>query len=162
MAVADLSALTGEDAPFEDFGPRPPRHEPLSSSLSADPGGLTVAGPDDAAVGNVSWVWRRWGPNPPSANPVIGIWLAPGARGRGVGARAQRALVELFWRHTTVSRVEAHTDVDNRAERRALEAAGFTLEATARAAQWRDGAHRDIAAYVVLRPGPAEGASEPD
>lgn len=82
---------------------------------------------------------------------MIGIGLLSTARGRGVGRAAQRTLAELFFRHTTVNRVEAHTDIDNVAEQRALEAAGFTREGAIRGAQWRDGAYRDGYLYAIVR-----------
>jgi RimJ/RimL family protein N-acetyltransferase len=88
---------------------------------------------------------------------MIGIWLRPTARGRGIGRAAQRAIAELFFAHTAVNRVEAHTDVDNIAEQRALEAAGFTREGLIRGAQWRDGAYRDGYLYSVLRTEVATG-----
>ena len=64
---------------------------------------------------------------------------------------SQAQLVDLFFRHTRTNRVEAHTDVDNIAEQRALEAAGFQREGVVRGAQWRDGAYRDGFLYSVLR-----------
>jgi len=82
---------------------------------------------------------------------MIGIWLRPLARGRGIGQAAQRELAELFFRHTAVNRVEAHTDVSNIAEQRALERAGFTREGLVRGAQWRAGAYRDGYLYAILR-----------
>ncbi len=48
-------------------------------------------------------------------------------------------------------RVEAHTDVQNLAEQRALEKAGFTREGVTRQAQWRGGALHDGYLYSVLR-----------
>jgi RimJ/RimL family protein N-acetyltransferase len=63
-------------------------------------------------------------------------------------------VVELFFRHTTVNRVEAHTDVENVAEQRALEAAGFQREGVTRGAQWRDGTYHDGILYAVLRADP--------
>ena len=57
----------------------------------------------------------------------------------------------LLFRHTATNRVEAHTDVDNTAEQRALEAAGFQREGIIRGAQWRDGAYRDGYLYSILR-----------
>jgi RimJ/RimL family protein N-acetyltransferase len=113
-------------------------------------------------AGDVSWHYLRWGPNEASRCPMIGIWLRPVARGRGVGRAAQRALAELFFAHTAVNRVEAHTDVDNIAEQRALEGAGFTREGLIRGAQWRHGAYRDGYLYAVLRGDiTADGAAKP-
>jgi hypothetical protein len=102
-------------------------------------------------AGYVSWIYVRWGPNSASRCPMIGIGLLSGARGRGIGRAAQRALAELFFTHTVVNRVEAHTDVDNIAEQRALEAAGFTREGLIRGAQWRDGAYSLIRQRPVFR-----------
>jgi RimJ/RimL family protein N-acetyltransferase len=85
---------------------------------------------------------------------MIGIWLRPEYRGRGIGTAAQARVAELFFRHTTVNRVEAHTDVENVAEQRALEAAGFWREGVTRGAQWRDGAYDDGVLYAVLRTDP--------
>jgi RimJ/RimL family protein N-acetyltransferase len=82
---------------------------------------------------------------------LIGIWLGPDYRGRGIGRTAQGLLVDLLFAHTTTNRVEAHTDVENIAEQRALEAVGFVREGWTRGAQWRDGAYRDGFLYAVLR-----------
>lgn len=82
---------------------------------------------------------------------MIGIWLEPGHRGRGLGSTAQAELAGLFFRHTPVNRIEAHTDVDNVAEQRALERAGFSREGVVRGAQWRDGRYRDGFLYSILR-----------
>lgn len=91
---------------------------------------------------------------------MIGIWLRPEYRGQGRGTSAQAELVDLLFRHTATNRVEAHTDVDNLAEQRALEAVGFQREGLIRGAQWRDGAYRDGLLYAVLRsdPRPADAA----
>lgn len=145
----DLPLLTGDDFGFDHFGPRAPRQSVPPPDLN-EQGGLGVHD-DSSLVGMVSWVWQRWGPNVQSRNPMIGIWLSAPARGRGLGAGAQRELVDLFFRHTAVNRVEAHTDVGNVAEQRALERVGFTREGTTRGAQWRDGEYRDGYMYSILR-----------
>jgi RimJ/RimL family protein N-acetyltransferase len=106
---------------------------------------------NDTLLGEVSWIWQQRGPTSDSRNPMIGIWLRPQARGRSAGTQAQRATIDLFFRHTAVNRVEASTDVENLAEQRALEKAGFTREGTARGSQWRDGAYHDCYLYSVLR-----------
>ncbi|MFS3130466.1 GNAT family N-acetyltransferase [Nocardioides sp. Bht2] len=150
LTVEDLPVLTGDNAGFDYFGPRPARTTVLPPNLNEN-GGFGVLAPGGELVGNVSWVWQRWGPNEQSRNPMIGIWLVPTARGRGLGTQAQSTLVDLFFRHTTVNRVEAHTDVGNVAEQRALEKVGFTQDGTIRGAQWRDGEFRDGFLYSILR-----------
>ena len=81
----------------------------------------------------------------------VGISLLPAARGRGAGSRAQRLLADYLFLHTTVNRVEASTDIDNVAEQRSLEKAGFTREGVLRGWQWRQGAWRDMVMYSRLR-----------
>jgi RimJ/RimL family protein N-acetyltransferase len=158
LTEADLPFLTGDDAPFDNFGPLPPRSSVPAADLNSQ-GAFGVVGADDELLGDVTWIWLQWGPNVQSRNPMIGVWLAVRARGRGVGSEAQRQLVDLFFRHTTVNRVEAHTDVENLAEQRALEKAGFTREGVTRGAQWRDGAYRDGYLYSILRADWEEAAS---
>ena len=51
-------------------------------------------------------------------------------------------------------RIWAATEVENVAEQRALEKAGFTREGTLRGAGWRDGAWRDGVSYSLLRTDP--------
>jgi RimJ/RimL family protein N-acetyltransferase len=148
--LEDLHLLTGADAGFDDFGPRAIQGAPAPPGLD-EPGALTVVTADGSVAGGVSWHWRHWGPNRASWCPMIGIWLAPEYRGQGIGRAAQRQLAELFFRQTTANRVEAHTDVENIAEQRALEAAGFQREGITRGAQWRDGAYHDGYLYAVLR-----------
>ncbi len=82
---------------------------------------------------------------------MIGIWLTRAARGHGFGTIAQGLAVDLLFRHTTANRVEAHTDVENVAEQRALEKAGFSREGVIRGSQWRNGAYHDGYLYSVLR-----------
>lgn len=151
VTEADLPLLAGGESPFDDFGPRPARTGPPPAVLR-EPGAFAVRDGHGVLLGDVTWIWQQWGPMPDSRNPMIGIWLRPEARGRGIGTAAQVALVDLFFRHTSVHRVEAATDVANHAEQHSLEKAGFTREGTARGSQWRDGAFRDLYVYSVLRP----------
>ena len=110
VVAEDLPLLAVGEAPYDDFGPRVPRTEPYSPELR-EFGGMAVCDTGGLLLGSVSWIWQQWGPMPESRNPMIGIGLRPEARGRGVGTAAQRALVDLFFRHTNVNRVEACTDV---------------------------------------------------
>ena len=77
--------------------------------------------------------------------------LSPEWRRQGHGTRAQRRLAEYLFETTRAERIEATTDVENTAERRALERAGFAFEGVLRRAQFRDGAWRDMALYSLMR-----------
>jgi RimJ/RimL family protein N-acetyltransferase len=113
--------------------------------------GRMVVTEDGRPVGSVSWHSVYYGPNLGSRSYNIGIGLAVAARGRGIGGIAQRMLAEHLFATTQVERVEAGTDVDNIAEQRSLEKAGFVREGVLRSAQLRvDGLH-DMATYSLLR-----------
>lgn len=117
--------------------------------IGPDGGTLLVRAAGEVA-GTVVWgrvtygmpAWNCWN---------IGISLLPDFRGRGIGTAAQRRLVAYLFDTTPVERVEAYTDVENVAERRALEKAGFTREGRLRATQFRGGRWRDVFLYSVLR-----------
>jgi RimJ/RimL family protein N-acetyltransferase len=83
----------------------------------------------------------------------IGINLIPEGRGQGFGPEAQRGLAERLFATTDANRVEAMTDVENNAEQRALEKAGFVREGVLRGAQFRAGAWHDLVVYSLLRQG---------
>jgi ribosomal-protein-alanine N-acetyltransferase len=68
----------------------------------------------------------------------------PEYRGKGLGAAAQRLLATYLFSTTIAHRLQASTDVENIAEQRALERAGFRREGLMRgvafvAGRWRDG-----------------------
>jgi RimJ/RimL family protein N-acetyltransferase len=69
----------------------------------------------------------------------------------GHGSAAQRMLAGYLFATTPVNRVEASTDVENIAEQKALERAGFTREGVLRGAQFRDGGWHDLVGYARLR-----------
>jgi RimJ/RimL family protein N-acetyltransferase len=118
-------------------------------------GRLLVELTDDAGVtavaGVVSWHRVAYGPNPGSHAWNIGIGLAEASRGHGVGAVAQRLLAEWLLATTTTDRIEASTDVENVAEQKALERAGFTREGVLRGAQRRASGRHDLVSYSLLR-----------
>jgi RimJ/RimL family protein N-acetyltransferase len=148
------AAMAGE---FNDLGQPPPK--PLAEQLangkrtvSPERGRLLVERIDDGAViGEVSWHTVMYGPNEQSRALNIGAALYPDARGRGFGTEAQRLLAELLLEHVAVERVEASTDVDNIAEQRSLDKAGFTREGVIRRAQFRAGGYHDLVNYSFVR-----------
>jgi RimJ/RimL family protein N-acetyltransferase len=121
--------------------------------LSEDQGTLLIC-LDGEPVGELQWHPVLYGPNQGSRALNLGIAITPAARGRGVGSRAQRLLADYLFAHTLAHRVEASTDVSNRAEQRALERAGFTREGVLRGAQFRLGAWHDLVVYSRLRSDP--------
>ena len=111
---------------------------------------MVVSGGDP--VGFVSW--RRKRTVTESWYWEMGIGLMVSARGKGYGTIAQRLLVDYLFTNTPTHRIEADTELENIAEQRALEKAGFTREGVIRSAVWRDGAWRDGVVYGILRTDP--------
>jgi RimJ/RimL family protein N-acetyltransferase len=145
-------AAEGESRPdtsseWDEWGPLP---DPI---LAPDVGRLLVT-EDGVVVGDVSWHEVHYGPNEGSRAWNIGIALVPEARGRGLGAAAQRALADHLFATTDVDRVEASTDVANVVEQRSLEKAGFRREGVLRSAQQRADGRHDLVVFSRLRGDP--------
>ncbi|MDQ3786518.1 MAG: GNAT family N-acetyltransferase, partial [Actinomycetota bacterium] len=137
-------AAAGDFQVDQDDRPRVagPARTSLFSVLDAETGDL---------LGGVSWHAVDYGGTVACSAWNIGIGLLPEARGRGIGTTAQRLLVEHLLATTELDRIEASTDVDNIAEQRALEKAGFRREGVLRGAQLRGGVRRDLVHYGLVR-----------
>lgn len=141
---------------FNDFGltTRRPYEELVArNELIGEHGGtlLVERMASGKAIGSVSWRQVRYGPTPESVAWNIGINLVPEMRGQGFGSLAQRLLADHLFATTAVNRIEAGTDVENLAEQRSLEKAGFIREGVLRGAQHRAGAWHDLVIYSVVR-----------
>jgi RimJ/RimL family protein N-acetyltransferase len=144
---------------FNDFGEPPspmPRDVLADGPLRNEHNGMLVVErvADGAIIGTVGWHKVRYGPNPESDGWNIGIELRPEARGQGHGTEAQLQVAAWLFEHTTLDRVEASTDVENRAEQRSLKKAGFVREGIQRGAQFRGGGRHDLVTYSRLRNDP--------
>jgi RimJ/RimL family protein N-acetyltransferase len=151
--ATDPSAL-GE---FEWFGFTDPhirrRRWKEDGLLGSESSMLAVVLPNGTFAGIVSW--RSFPSGGVQASHLeIGIALLPEHRGHGLGTAAQRSLVDYLFDATLANRIQAGTEVDNVAERRALERLGFQLEGVMRGAVYRRGAWRDLALYSRLRGDP--------
>lgn len=102
----------------------------------------------DQPAGYVSWDEHRWFGH---SCWSLGIHLVRPLRGRGIGTRAHELAVRHLFSWTLLHRIEAHTAIDNAAERRALEKAGFTFEGALRGACFRGGQWYDGVLYSILR-----------
>ena len=141
--------------PFEWRGFRDPRGRrrrwEADGYLGADDSLMVVALPDGTFAGIV--VWRQLFASGPSKGGCleIGILLFPEHRGKGLGTATQRILADYLFSTTPVNRLEAITAVDNVAEQRALEHAGFTREGLLRGREFVRGKWRDGFIYSRLR-----------
>ena len=139
--------------------------EPTVVTVWEDWGELDPAGPPDGlerwavewtrdghavVVGHLSAHPVRYGPTVGSRAMNIGISLVEEARGRGIGATAQRLLADLLHDRGVV-RVEASTDVENEAEKGSLSKAGFSLEGVLRQAQVRQDGRHDLQMWSHIR-----------
>ena len=150
------NADPGSSGEFNDFGgtPKPTDREALARGpLRNERNGQLMVErvADGQPIGVVGFHAVGYGPNPESVAWNMGIALLPEARGKGYGAEAQALFAAYLFETTEVNRVEAQTDVDNVAEQRSLEKAGFVREGTIRGAQFRAGAYHDLVTYSILR-----------
>lgn len=148
LGPADVEYLTSRFSRggWNDFGELDP-----ALRGGEEVGRLAVTNAAGDLIGSVSWRMSRYGPNRGSRAWNIGIELVPEARGQGLGSEAQRALALYLFATSDVDRVEASTDVENVAEQRALEKAGFTREGVLRSAQYRPGGRHDLVVFSMLR-----------
>lgn len=159
----DLDTLaanhTAERDPWNHFetgaSNRLHRRFAASGGLEEDSGLLAVETPDGELVGSVSWHTVQHGPSSACRALNIGISLFPEHRGHGYGPAAQRLLADHLFSTRPIERVEAATDVENVAEQRALQKAGFSREGVMRHAQFRSGQWHDVVLYSRLRADPA-------
>lgn len=128
------------------------RHDLAASKpLEDGRGRLVIADDDGKPVGLMSFITTFNGPPPGGDCWNLGIWIGPDHRGKGHGSEAQRLAADYLFAHTLRERVEASTDVDNLAEQKALQKAGFTREGVVRHGSFRDGAYRDMVLFSKLR-----------
>jgi RimJ/RimL family protein N-acetyltransferase len=165
LTLADADLIDGwsndpDRSEFNDFGEPPsalPREALAKGPLRNEHNGMLVVETlDGTPIGTVGWHKVRYGPSPQSDAWNIGIELRPEARGRGYGTEAQRELARYLFETTAANRVEASTDVENLAEQRSLEKAGYVREGIQRGSQFRVGGYHDLVTYAVLRDDPGQ------
>ena len=153
VLLAERSSEAGAGA-FQWFGlmsGKRMRDRAEADELVTRDGGILAVEYEGALAGSVEWFTSSWGRPETSWCWTIAIGLRADCRGHGVGRVAQRQVAEYLFAHTRAERVQAWTDVDNVAEQRALEAAGFQREGLIRSGQWRAGQWHDQILYSVLR-----------
>lgn len=81
----------------------------------------------------------------------IGYHLVPTERGKGFGTEAIALMVDYLFLTREITRVQALTDLDNKASRGALETVGFRLEGTIRNSTFVRGRWVDDGLYGITR-----------
>jgi RimJ/RimL family protein N-acetyltransferase len=153
--LAELDRMFADPAAIGEFNwggwtnPLVWRRRWEDNRLLADDTSVLMVQSATECVGFVSW--RSPGGGPPGLRWEVGMSLWPQARGHGYGTEVLRQLVRYLFAHTQANRIQATTEVDNRAAQRILEKAGFTREGVLRGYGFRAGAWRDELLYSVLR-----------
>lgn len=81
----------------------------------------------------------------------IGYALVPNERGKGYAREAVDIMLDYLFLSSTVFRIQAHTDVRNKASQRILEKTGFQKEGIIRKGYFSRGERRDSFLYSILR-----------
>jgi ribosomal-protein-alanine N-acetyltransferase len=131
--------LRGVDADRRDG-----RRLELAIASGVGAAGTGAAG-TGAAVGSISIQGFQ------QRNAMIGYWLAPAARGRGLATRAVRLLAGWAFSELDIARLGLHVHPDNLASRRLAERCGFVREGRLRSYwQMEDGRRLDSLVYGLL------------
>ena len=156
--LSRLDTDPGSRGPYLSSGFRSPqvrrRRWEEDGWLGQDSAQLAVALPDGTLAGIVSWRTIKTG-GPDGGCLDIGALLFPEHRGKGLGTTAQQLLAEYLFATTLANRLQAITDVENLAEQKALERAGFRREGVLRGLAFIGGRWRDGVLYARLRDDPA-------
>jgi len=89
--------------------------------------------------------------NQPSGTMEIGYFLIPSEWGKGYGTEAAQLMVDFLFLHRNIVRLQATTNVRNKASQRILEKAGFKIEGTMRRFQFVRGVWTDYYLHSILR-----------
>jgi ribosomal-protein-alanine N-acetyltransferase len=81
----------------------------------------------------------------------VGYWLGESVWGRGIATAALIGLSEYAFPTFDLTRIFALPFADNRASRRVLEKAGYSLEGTLRRSAVKNGRIRDQVLYALVR-----------
>jgi len=89
--------------------------------------------------------------NQPYRLKEISYFLIPSERGKGYGTEAVQLMVDYLFLSQSIFRIQAITNVGNKASQRVLEKAGFTIEGTIRKLRFVRGVLTDYYLHSILR-----------
>ncbi len=91
----------------------------------------------------------RFGPEGHIA--TLGLWLLTAARGRGVGTRALRLVIDWTFATTSVERIDCYIELGNEPSMRMVERVGFRREGLLRAWEVGPDGPIDCVVWSILR-----------
>jgi len=89
--------------------------------------------------------------NPPDQTMEIGYHIAPTETGKGYGTEATQLMVGYLFLSKSIGRIQAKTNVRNKASQRVLEKVGFKMEGTIRKLLLVRGIWTDYYLHSILR-----------
>jgi len=89
--------------------------------------------------------------NQPYETMEIGYFLIPSERGKGYGTEGVQLMVDYLFLFKNIVRIQAMTNVENKASQRVLEKAGFTIEGTIRKLAFVRGVWTNWHLHSILR-----------
>jgi len=89
--------------------------------------------------------------NQPYGIMEISYFLIPSERGKGYGSEAAQLMVDYLFLSRDISRIQATTNVRNKASQRVLEKADFRIEETMRKFQFVKGVWTNYYLHSILR-----------
>jgi RimJ/RimL family protein N-acetyltransferase len=101
---------------------------------------------DGTRIGVINHVF-----NQPYRLKEISHYLVPSERGKGYGTEAVQLMVDYLFLSENIFRIQAITNVGNKASQRVLEKAGFKVEGTIRKLRFVRGVMADYYLYSILR-----------
>jgi RimJ/RimL family protein N-acetyltransferase len=89
--------------------------------------------------------------NQPQRTMEIAYFLIPSERGKGYGTEAVQLMVDYLFLSQSIVRLQATTNVGNKASQKVLEKAGFRIEGTTRKLHFVRGVWTDHYLHSILR-----------
>jgi RimJ/RimL family protein N-acetyltransferase len=119
---------------------------PSSLVTLTERGRFVIEKKDGASIGFIAHYFVL-----PSEFMEIGYDIIPSERSKGYGTEAVQIMVDYLFLSKDVSRIQAVTNVGNKASQRVLEKAGFEKEGTLRKVGHVRGRPTDAYIYSILR-----------
>ncbi len=131
---------------FEPLDPQRSRKEfeDRYEKLGPDEKFFLIEKKDGSKIGSIGHYSR-------GNTPEIGYFIIPDERGKGYCSEAVQIMVDYLFLSRDIVRVQAHTNIGNRASQKVLEKSGFKKEGTFRKEYFVRGEWVDSCYYGILK-----------